>query len=195
MYAESPGAIKTRFETLLENVRRNPVVIPVGVSGSGPEMPELVTFSKVKRLLSNALDAPVYTFKTFARILRGLEDRDGRPYWEYMNPNGVPTTACSAETVPIDIPKLSYNTEDLVATTIRQDKGGPDIKTVDEFEAFADRLMEASWADGDVNTHYRVACIGRTIKTKFRYSGKPSATFAIWDALHRSPYNKLTPSL
>ena len=174
MYAESPGTIKTRFETLLENIRKSPVIIPVGIPGPGPNMPELVTFSKVKKLLSNALDAPVYTFKTFARILRALENG------EYMNPNGVPSTACSVETVSTDVPRLSYNTEDLFGTTICQDKDGGSIETVDEFEVFADRLMEASWADGDVNAHYRIACIGRTIKPKFRYGGTLSITTTIW---------------
>lgn len=171
MYDESPDTIKKRFETLLENIRKSPVIIPVGKDGSGPDMPELVTYSKVKRLLSDALDAPVYTFKSFAQTIRALEKGDGLPYWEYLNPIGNPTPACSAETVPTDIPKLSYNTEDLFGTTICQDKRGPNIETVDEFEEFVDNLIAASWADGDVNAHYRIACIGRTIKPKFRFGG------------------------
>ena len=171
MYDESPDAIQKRLEVMLEDIRKSPVIIPGGVDGSGPDMPELVTYSKVKKLLSNALDAPVYTFKSFAQILRALEKGDGLPYWEYLNPIGNPTPACSAETVPTDIPKLSYNTEDLFGTTICQDKGGSDFETVDEFVEFADRLMNASWADGDVNAHYRIACIGRKIKTKFRFGG------------------------
>ena len=172
MHDETPSEIQKRFEALLEDIRKSPIIIPIGEPGSGPDAPELITFSKVKRLLSDALDAPVYTFKRFAEILRALEKRDGRPYWEYMNPNGIPTSAYSAETIPTDVPKLSYNTEDLFATTICQDKGGPNIETVDEFVEFADRLMDASWADGDVNTHYRIGCIGRTIKPKFRFGGE-----------------------
>ncbi len=48
--------------------------------------------------------------------------------------------------------------------------------TVDEFIDFAQQLSEISKAAGDVNALFRLACVGRTIRPKWRFDGMAIST-------------------
>src|SRR4051812_3703839 len=82
-YAASPRQIQERLDALLRRLRVTPVLIPpvsladAVVGSPGPEMPELVTYSKVRRIISTMLYQPIYRFRPVAEVLAGLERNDG----------------------------------------------------------------------------------------------------------------------
>ncbi|RYO81646.1 hypothetical protein DL764_009733 [Monosporascus ibericus] len=109
-YAESPGAIEQRLSCLLEEIRKYPVVVPA--SDSGPGMPQLVTWSNVKRLISSALYQPIHMFKKFARVLKALEEGDGVPFYELAGTGQSTPPICSIEAVPPNVPKVESANDD-----------------------------------------------------------------------------------
>lgn len=174
-HAETPRAIRQRHAALLEHIRKNPVIIPSSSSASsttGPDMPQLVTWSDVKRLTSTTLYQPLYMFKNFAEILRALEARDGAPFYRLVRRAGeaADTPICSAEEA--DPPPLTEGTDDAFPAIMCADRGeSRGEETVEEFEEYTKQLMEISAAAGDVLALFRLACVGRTVKPKWRYDG------------------------
>lgn len=167
-YAETPEAIRQRHAALLEDIRKHPIIIPSGESG--PDMPQLVTWSDVKRMTSSTLYQPIYMFKNFANILQALEARDGAPYYDAVRAGAAPT--CEAGTTPPDVPTLAEGTDDAFPAIMCADRGvSAGEETVEEFEEYTNQLMDISTAVGDVLALFRLACIGRTVKPKWKYDG------------------------
>ncbi|KAK3936109.1 Alpha/Beta hydrolase protein [Diplogelasinospora grovesii] len=174
LYSSTPEQIKERLESLSKTIRVHPVL--VGPSVDGPEMPELVTYSKVKRMLSTALYQPILRFRRVSYVLAALERADGRPYYEYTTADGLgrkPSGFCSAETIPPTVPVSGPGEEDT-------DDAFPAVmctdaeifnETVAEFKSYADRLLEISSAAGAVQVAFRLSCVGRTVRSKWRFSG------------------------
>jgi hypothetical protein len=83
-YAETPELIEERLGSLLENIRKHPVIVKAGqgVSAAGPEMPQLLTWSHIRRITSAALYQPMKLFKKYATVLAALEAGDGRPFYD-----------------------------------------------------------------------------------------------------------------
>ncbi|CAK7231730.1 hypothetical protein SCUCBS95973_008017, partial [Sporothrix curviconia] len=80
-YAESPTAIRIRLEALLATLKVQPVIVPADKE-IGPEIPDIVTYSRVRKVLSSTLYQPQRAFERFARTLLALEKGDGRPFYE-----------------------------------------------------------------------------------------------------------------
>ena len=169
-YAETPKAIEQRLDALLEEIRRHPVIIPD--SPSGPDLPELVTWSKVKMLVNTALYQPVLIFETFAKVLKALEEGDGMPYWNFTTGGKPPTPICEVEVVPSDVPLVEEGTEDAGNAISCADKWGSHRGSLEDFEDYARHLGEASSATGDVNALWMLSCLGRIVEPKFRYGGE-----------------------
>ncbi|RYP69197.1 hypothetical protein DL770_008295 [Monosporascus sp. CRB-9-2] len=168
-YAESPGAIEQRLSSLLEEIRKYPVIVPA--SESGPDMPQLVTWSNVKRLISSALYQPIHMFKKFARVLKALEEGDGVPFYELVGVDQSTPPICSIEAVPPSVPKVEPANDDAFPAIMCADRPGALTDSVEEFEEFTKRLVEISSAAGDVSALFRLACVGRTVRPKWRYGG------------------------
>ena len=169
-YAESSQAIKTRLDTLLENIRKYPIIIPD--SPSGPDMPELVTWSKVKALVNTALYQPVLIFARFAKVLKALEEGDGMPYWNFTTGGNRPTPVCSVEASPSDKPVVEEGTDDAATAISCADNWGTHRGSLEDLEDYARHLDEASSAAGDVNAMWMLNCLGRHVEPKFRYGGE-----------------------
>jgi hypothetical protein len=106
-YQAGPTAdgVRERFLTLLETLRKSPVVVPAYAPGTDLEMPLLVTYERVAAMLRRCLYRPLYTFPPLARALAALERRDGVPFYRLARgkddagPN-VPTPADPPATRP-----------------------------------------------------------------------------------------------
>lgn len=169
-HAPSPAEIKDRLDTLLAKLRINPVIIPA--SDLGPEMPELVTYSRVKKMISTTLYQPVLMFRRTASVLAALESGDGRPFYEYRLAGSTPSSLCSLETIPPTIPITGPEeaTEDAFPAIMCSDLD-PVTDTVSELEEYAARLQAISSAAGAVNILFRLACVGRRVRPKWRFDG------------------------
>ncbi|KAK3329946.1 TAP-like protein-domain-containing protein [Apodospora peruviana] len=182
-YASAPDAIRDRLDALLSQVRITPVLVaPSPLSGGGgPEIPELVTYSKVKRMLSTALYQPIYRFRRVASVLASLESGDGTPYYEYStnfspnDPNRRPPSSIfcppSSDSSPVD-DVLLEDTDDAFPTIMCSDASSLSLSTnLSVFEAYATRLQEISRAAGSVQISFRLSCVDRSVRPKWRFDG------------------------
>ncbi|KAI0975660.1 hypothetical protein F4678DRAFT_276781 [Xylaria arbuscula] len=176
LYSGTPELIKQRVENLLETIRKHPVLVTADASLStpGPNLPQLITWSHVRRLTSAALYRPIFLFKNYATVMSALETGDGRPFYTMNNnlyqSDESPPSTCSNETIPSDVPRLEEGNSEAFPAIMCADLP-PINQTVDEFVDFAQELREISQAAGDVNALFRLACIGRTIRPKWRFDG------------------------
>ncbi|KAH9905250.1 alpha/beta-hydrolase [Xylariomycetidae sp. FL2044] len=167
-HAETPALIEDRLHRLLAEIKEHPVIIPV--SESGPAMPQLITWSHVKRLTSRALYQPIYMFKNYARVLNALEAGDGKPFYELIKSENSAPPICSIEAIPPNVPRLEEG-NDAAFPAIMCADSPPINQTVEDFASFVDQLVDISSSAGDVNALFRLACIGRTIRPKWTFNG------------------------
>jgi len=180
-HAPSPLAIKERLEALLSKVRTSPVLVLPSIK-DGPDMPLLVTYSRVKRMISTALYQPILRFRRVAEVLARLEIGDGRPYYEYTYQDDMgppnPSAFCSAETIPPTMPLSGpaiENTEDAYPAIMCSDAEPSTNETIEGFSDYVHRLQEISWAAGSVQATFKLSCVGRTVRPKWRFAGPIAA--------------------
>ncbi|KAI1750499.1 hypothetical protein F4782DRAFT_246550 [Xylaria castorea] len=175
-YAKTPDLIEQRLENLLKKIRKHPILITAGgpISSGGPNIPQLVTWSHLRRLTSAALYRPILLFQKYATVLAALEVGDGRPFYSLNNnlyqPEGPALSICLAEAIPPEIPRLESGNSDAFPAIMCSDLP-PINDTVEDFVDFAQQLSGISKSAGDVNALFRLACVGRTIRPKWRFDG------------------------
>ncbi|KAK0656956.1 TAP-like protein-domain-containing protein [Cercophora newfieldiana] len=175
-HAATPGKIRQRLANLLAQIRINPVLVPSSPSESGPRMPELVTFTHVKRMLATALYQPIYRFQRVASVLAALEAGDGRPYHAYTSADQPASTPfCSSETTPPpSAPGPDEDTPDSFAAILCSD-GEPFAYTPTTYESYVRAVQNLSTLIGGDQATTRLSCAGRTIRPKWRFAGPFSA--------------------
>ncbi|KLU86095.1 hypothetical protein MAPG_05114 [Magnaporthiopsis poae ATCC 64411] len=180
-YEPTPAKIETRFRALLERLRENPVVVPAraadeSADDGAPEMPQIINYSSLRRTLSSVLYQPLYLFPKFARALAALETGDGLPFLR-MNGAGssLLQSACPSAPEPVEptVPPSSVaeSTADMFAAVLCADGMPWGNKTVRDLVSVAEELRNISFADGAVNSAVKAACVGRTVRPKWRYTG------------------------
>jgi hypothetical protein len=171
LYAKSPAEVQARLSSIIENLKTHPVIVPA--SDEGPELPELVTYSKVKRLLTSVLYQPLRAFHRLAEVLAALEQGDGQPYYQLVNSDAIPPSAyCGLKPIPPTIPlddSLEDNNDAFPAILCAD--GQPFDQTVEQFEDYANQVQEISPSTGAVTVSFRLSCAGRTIRPKWRFTG------------------------
>ncbi|TDZ20950.1 putative hydrolase [Colletotrichum orbiculare MAFF 240422] len=172
-WAATPGDIEKRLNELLVDVKKLPVVVPADEE-KGPDVPVLITYSKVKILLSSTLYQPQYQFQRFSRILHALERRDGRPYYEHYNPEKpAPTPVCGPQPIsPLEpLPYIFEGTEDAFPVIMCADHPPVHNLTLEEAARQSRQLIELSPATGSLNVPYALTCNQRTTRPKWRFDG------------------------
>ncbi|KAI0599616.1 alpha/beta-hydrolase [Biscogniauxia sp. FL1348] len=167
-YAETPSLIEQRSADLFEHIRKHPVIIPA--SEPGPDIPQLIQWSHLRRLTLSTLYRPIEKFKPYAEVLAALEKGDGQPYYKLNTPGGSASSICSVEEIPSDVPRLEEGNDDAFAAITCADHP-PSTDTVEQLGEYVDQLKEISSSTGDVNALYKLACIGRTVRPKWRFTG------------------------
>lgn len=174
-HAPTREGIHERLGKLLARLRDAPVPV-VPVMCGGPQLPRLVTWSDVKRLVSAALYQPVLLFPRLAEVLAALERGDGLPFYalaaQGQPDGGAAADLCDAGAAPPPgMPRVGEDTADAFPAIMCADMA-PVNDTAEELGRFAKELEDVSHAAGAVNTLFRMACIGRTVRPKWRYDGK-----------------------
>lgn len=169
-------AIEERFLTLLNSLRKSPVLIPARANGTQLEMPELVTYSKLQNLIRSCMYKPIYRFPALASAMEALEQRDGIPYYQLRNEDSGPLPLldfCTMnETLPT-IPSVPVHSEDAFPAIMCAD-GDPipsDEWTPDFFLAYSEELQRISKYSGASNVHSKLSCAGREVRPAWRYAG------------------------
>jgi pimeloyl-ACP methyl ester carboxylesterase len=186
-YASSPDAIKTRLETLFANLKVHPVVVPADKE-LGPEIPDIVTYSRVRKVLSSTLYQPQRAFPWFAKTLLALEKGDGRPFYEQTAGKTQPAAICQVETIPPTTPLTGFDegTEDAFGAIMCSDSV-PLPNSIDAFVKIINDYEQMSYAAGATNANFPIACVGRQVRPKWRFSGMVSSRswlFSPWMILY-----------
>ncbi|KAH8173725.1 alpha/beta hydrolase fold domain-containing protein [Sarocladium implicatum] len=171
LYEDTAEKIESRLEVLLDDLRIRPVAALVTVDGY--TLPELITYSKVRKAISAALYRPIQKFAPLAKALAALESGDGVTYQSIIGPNAnIFLDSCNQNSTPPTTPSdtLSEGTDDAFPAIMCSD-AEPLTETVVEFEEYAKALQEISTVAGAVNVLFRISCAGRTIRPKWRFSG------------------------
>jgi len=168
-WVDSPEGIRQWLEALLTKIRVSPVPVPVPSSEDGGEetLPELVTYSKVKRMLSTALYQPLHRFHHVATVLAGLDQGDAGPYQTYTSlDQPSPPPFCPAAESPISSPSAEDNPDAFSA--ILCSDAHPFNLSPSEFSGYASRLITLSPTSGAVHSTAYLSCAGRTVRPRFR---------------------------
>lgn len=172
LYEATAEKIKARLDTILDSLRVKPV-IALSTTTEGQSLPELITYSKVRKFISATLYRPVQKFGPLADAMAALEKGDGLAYQTIVNPeaNALPDT-CNQDPTPPTTPldALFEGTDDAFPAIMCSD-AEPLTETVFEFEEYANTLQNISKVAGAVNVLFRISCAGRTIRPKWRFSG------------------------
>ncbi|KAI5465550.1 Alpha/Beta hydrolase protein [Mariannaea sp. PMI_226] len=172
LWAESPQAIQDRRVSLLEELKMSPVIIPAWTRLSGPELPEVITYSKLQRLMQTVLYNPQKMLLPMARIYEALERGDGLPYWdmvrEVTEEGQEPADSCSLGETPATMPQETGAEIDAFPAIMCSDFEKV-TDTPAEFSAYIKRLLGTSRWAGAVNLYFRVLCLGKTVRPKWEF--------------------------
>lgn len=174
-HGPSPDDIRERHQAILERLRVQPIIyMPSGPSThSAPLLPEIVTFSKIRKLTSTALYRPNYYFAHLADILAGLEAGDGAPFYAFLTRHGLPVSdVCSAEQIPPTQPLMQdAEANDDAFPLIMCADGEPLPADPRDFAGHLREVEAISRTTGAVAMRDRIACAGRSVRPKFAFRG------------------------
>ncbi|KAG4444338.1 hypothetical protein IFR05_000212 [Cadophora sp. M221] len=163
-YAPTPGDIKIRVSTLLDDIKKHPVIVPA--SPSSNFRPEIISYSKVQRLITSALYRPLVMFPSLAEAFAALETGDGRPFLDLTSQGGEELPSCEnrledptdPENPTPEVPEAEGSAD--ASKAIMCSDGAPIPGGVDEFKMYVRKLMELSPFEG--NTSHPILFIANT---------------------------------
>lgn len=179
-----PKAIENRLNNILADIKIHPVIVPASPS-SNPR-PEIISYSKVRRMISSALYRPLVVFPSLAEALVGLEKGDGRPFVDLTSQGGEELPLCEEENYPEDddpqaptpeAPEAEGNwdaTKAIMCTDARPAEGG-----VEEFRKYVETLSRMSKSAGATMSNMWMGCMEWRIKAKWQFRGKLPGSSAI----------------
>lgn len=176
IWESTAAKIEQRVDKLLQRLKTHPVV--VAPPPQRMELPEIVTYSSMKRLISAALYRPIYMFSHLARIIAALEESNGRPFVEYVAAQGRTQFSCSCLLDGRLPGAIEEEAKDDASTAIMCTDGGRFNETLEDFIEYANELMQLSKSSGAVNTLFRLSCAGWTEPAMWRFAGPFQATTA-----------------
>ncbi|KAK2031579.1 alpha/beta-hydrolase [Colletotrichum zoysiae] len=172
-HGPTPEAIMERFNKLLLRLKTQPVIV-LADEEKGPEVPMLVTYSKVMRLLSSALYQPQYQFESFSQIIAALEGNNGWPFYEHYNPSKPSSgSTCSLQPIsPLEpLPDIIEATDDAFPVIMCADHPAVHNMTLEDVQREVDTILELSPATGAVSVPYQMTCNQRTTRPLWRFDG------------------------
>ncbi|KAG9505420.1 hypothetical protein J7337_002389 [Fusarium musae] len=171
-YADSPKAIEERRSNLLAHLKKSPVLVPAWTHDSGPELPLLVTYSHIQRLIQTSIYSPLKKFPQLARVFASLEQGDGIPYYEMVmegKNKSLNGDMCELGETPATMPlETSMGLDAFPAIMCLDSK--PVTETPQEIAEYFDRITHKSRWAGAVNSNFRVSCVGRKTRPKWKFT-------------------------
>lgn len=171
-HGTSPDEIEERHQAILDRLRVQPIIY-MPETGFGSELPEIVTYSKIRQLAATSLYRPNYYFTHLAKILAGLEHGDGKAYYEFVTRHGLPfSDLCSARHVPPEEPLTSEGegSDDAFPTILCAD-GKPLPESPLDFAEHVEEMERVSRSSGAIVVKDRIACAGRQVRPKWSFNG------------------------
>ncbi|EPE06209.1 alpha beta hydrolase fold family [Ophiostoma piceae UAMH 11346] len=177
LYASTPADIRKRVEGVLAALKKHPVVVRTNKE-LGPDLPNLVTYSRLRRFMSSTLYQPQRMFVRFAEIVAALERGDGRPFYDFYSGSGsLQNAVCQAESVSptLPLPGLVEGNDDAFPAIMCADSVPPP-DTVEAFSLIVKDFEAMSYAAGAVNVLFPIHCVNRKVRAKWRFAGPYGAS-------------------
>ncbi|KAL2075023.1 hypothetical protein VTL71DRAFT_8803 [Oculimacula yallundae] len=174
-YSSSPEAIQTRVSTLLENIKKHPIIVPA--SSSHPR-PEIISYSKLQRLITSALYRPLIMFPPLASVLSSLETGEGFPFLNLTSQGLDEQPLCenNSQGNPTDpkiptpeVPEAEASAD--ASKAIMCSDGAPVPDNVEDFEVYVEKLMGLSRSAGAVMVSLVMGCVGWKGRAKWQFTG------------------------
>ncbi|KAM0346455.1 hypothetical protein ACHAPU_005520 [Fusarium lateritium] len=171
-HADSPKAIEKRRSDLLAQLKRSPVLLPAWSLDSGPELPFLITYSHLQRLVQSSIYNPIRKFPQLAAVFAALEKGDGEPFLKMVleSPNkALNGNMCELSDTPSTMPLETAMEWDAFSAIMCSDSKTV-TDTPEELAEYFDRLTNKSRWAGATNTNFHVSCIGRKTRPKWKFT-------------------------
>lgn len=110
-------------------------------------------------------------FPSLAEVVASLETGNGEPFIKLVTSQGT-WKQFSCECGADGSPDVSEGTNDAFPGIMCSD-GEEMTGDVEDFEGYANEIMDQSKAAGAVNLLFRMSCAGWHVRPKWRYTGKP----------------------
>jgi hypothetical protein len=171
-YDISPDAIKSRLDALLEDIKIHPVIVSVSSLNAKPE---IITYSRVRRLIAASLYQPLLVFPQLAKSLIGLERGDGRAFVELTTHGGEEVALCDAGQLdPQDptpeLPEVEGSVDG--GTAVLCSDGESLTGGVEGFGRYLSVLEGISKSAGATMAAMALACAGWRVRAKWRFDGQ-----------------------
>ncbi|KAM0241227.1 hypothetical protein ACHAPO_002032 [Fusarium lateritium] len=172
-HAESPQAIEKRRGDLLAHLKKSPVLLPAWSQDSGPELPVLISYSHVQRLIQTCIYSPIVKFPQLARVFAALEKGDGVPFYEMvleMSGNkALEGGFCELGDTPATTPFETPMEPDAFPAIMCSDSKAAN-ESPEEIAEYFDRITNKSRWAGAANANFRVSCVGRKTRPKWEFT-------------------------
>ncbi|PVH82334.1 alpha/beta-hydrolase [Cadophora sp. DSE1049] len=174
-HASSPEAIEARLQNLLQSIKTRPVIVPASTSLN--PRPEIVSYSKVMRLVTSALYRPLVIFPSLAEAFAALEAGDGRPFIDLTSQGGEELPPCESrlenpanpENPTPEVPEAEGSAD--ASKAIMCSDGEPIPGGVGEFATYAGELMDLSKSAGSSMASMVIGCVGWQVRGKWQFTG------------------------
>ncbi|KAJ4268709.1 hypothetical protein NW762_002777 [Fusarium torreyae] len=171
-YADSPEAIEKRRSDLLAHLKTSPVLLPAWAHDSGPNMPLLVSYSLLQRLIKASIYSPLAKFPQLARVFAALEKGDALPFYEMVlegSNKDLDGDMCELQDTPATIPLETPVELDAFPAIMCLDSAAV-TDTPEELKAYLDKIRGISRWAGAANAMFHAACIGRKLRPKWKFT-------------------------
>ncbi|KAI5198618.1 hypothetical protein E4T39_06665 [Aureobasidium subglaciale] len=174
-HSSTPELIKKNYETLLEEIRKQPRI----VLGSKSRGPDVVTWSDVKSMLHLAIYQPLLYSPLVADLLTSISPTgNGSFFADYKaaaNTITCPSADCTSDSENCN---ESDNAEDASLAILCTDAPGLGSINAPSFRSYWHTLQNQSSVLGDWWAHTRLSCVGWKTLAKNRFKGKVSGNTA-----------------
>lgn len=151
------------------------MVIPAWARETGPEIPQLVTYSKLQLVTRTVAYEPLAFAEELARVYAALEAGDGVPFYDLeakfsmiINQGGY-SQMCNVEDVDAAMPLPTGMEMDAFPAIVCSD-GAPLEDSPEKYAEYTEDIQGVSRWLGAANVLFRSACIGRTVRPKWRFT-------------------------
>jgi hypothetical protein len=143
------------------------------VPASSPNSrPEIITFSRVRKLISSALYRPLVVFPALASALAALESGDGKPFLsispQFQDQLPLCDTTSSPDPEP-ETPEVKSSADASLAILCTDQ--APLTGGVSAFSSYVEQCSNTSKSAGATMASMRLGCVEWGVRAKWRFDG------------------------
>ncbi|KAG0652086.1 hydrolase [Hyphodiscus hymeniophilus] len=169
-HASSSLSIQSRLESLLQSLKKSPVIVLPSLN-STDEIPIIISYSDVRRLIASSLYRPLVMFPRLAEALTAIEAGDGNAFLDVVGRNEGNSLLCDdgKNTPTPELPEVEGSADASKAILCSEQPLQND--TVDTFSKYVEEAAAISKAAGATMADIHLGCVGWKVEAKWRFTG------------------------